>query len=52
MKRTVFYNCLSVCFFVVLFIGVVMLTDLLFNSSSSFFERMTDTPNIIKELGK
>lgn len=51
MKKTIFYNFLSVCFFVTLFIGVVMVTDLLFNGSSSFFERMSDVSNIFKGLG-
>ena len=52
MAKKVFYSALSVCFFVTLFIGVIMLTDLLFNSSSSFFDRISDATNIFKGLGK
>ena len=46
-------NCaLSVGFFVTLFVGVIMVADLIFNGSSSFFDRMSDASNIFKGLGK
>lgn len=42
MGRSILYNFLSVSFFVILVVATVMFTDLLFNSSSSFFERFSD----------
>ena len=52
MGKKVFYSALSVGFFVLLFVGVVMLSDLFFNSSSSFFDRMSDVTKIFEGLGK
>lgn len=52
MGKKVFYAFLSVGFFAILLVGIIMFTDLLFNSSSSFFDRMTDVSDIYKGLGK
>ena len=52
MAKKILYGFLSVGFFTVLLVGVVMFTDLFFNNSSSFFERMSDVTNIFKGLGK
>jgi len=52
MWKKILYSFLSVGFFITLLLGVIMFTDLLFNSSSSFFERMSDVTNIFKGLGK
>ena len=52
MKSKFLYGALSVGFFIVLFLGVIMFTDLFFNSSSSFFDRMSDVTKIFEGLGK
>lgn len=52
MGKKILFNFLSVGFFITLLVGVIMFTDLFFNSSSSFFERMSDVTNIFKGLGK
>lgn len=52
MAKKVLHCALAVGFFVTLFVGVIMFTDLLFNGSSSFFERMSDALNIFKGLGR
>lgn len=50
MGKKVFYSALSVGFFVTLLLGVIMFSDLFFNSSSSFFDRMSDVTNIFRGL--
>lgn len=52
MGKRIFNSFLTVGFFVILLLGVIMFTDLFFNSSSSFFDRMSDVTNIFKGLGK
>jgi len=42
MGRKLLYNFLSVSFFVILVVASVMLTDVIFNSSSNFFDRFSD----------
>lgn len=50
MGRKILYNFLSVSFFVILLVASVMLTDVLFNSSSSFFERFSDLSSIYEGI--
>lgn len=48
MGKKVLYSFLAVGFFITLLLGVMMFSDLFFNSSSSFFDRMSDVTNIFK----
>ena len=50
MKKKIFYTALSLGFFVILLVGMVMFSDLFFNSSSSFFDRMSEATQIFKGL--
>lgn len=52
MAKKVFYNFLSVSFFVILVVFVVMITNTMFNSSSDFFERFADLENIYQGITK
>ena len=52
MGKKIFYCALSVGFFICLFLATVMISDLFFNSSSSFFDRMSDISSFFKRLGK
>lgn len=51
MAKKIFYATLSVCFFAILVVGMVMVTNLLFNGTSSFFDRMSDVPKIFSGVG-
>lgn len=48
--KNFFYSCLSIAFFVILAIAVVMFTDTFFNGSSSFFDRFNDIEKIYEGL--
>ena len=52
MKKKLFYNFLSVSFFVILVIAIIMVTDTLFNNSSNFFDRFSDLENIYEGISK
>lgn len=52
MGKKIFYNALTVGFFICLLLGTILLTDVFFNSSSSFFDRMSDISSFFKGLGK
>lgn len=48
MGKKVLYCSLAVGFFITLLLGVIMFSDLFFNSSSSFFDRMSDVTSIFR----
>ena len=52
MVKKIFYNFLSVSFFVILVIAVVLVTNTFFNGSSDFFERFSDLENIYEGIVK
>lgn len=52
MVKKVLYNFLSVTFFVILAVAVVLVTNTFFNSSSNFFERFSDLEKIYEGIVK
>lgn len=52
MGKKIFYSFLSVSFFVILAVFVVMITNTMFNSSSDFFDRFSDLENIYQGITK
>lgn len=50
MWKKVLYASLSVGFFITLLLAVMMVTDLLFNSSETFFDRMGDVTNFFRSV--
>ena len=51
MGKNLFYYTITVGFFICLLVGTILLTDVFFNSSSSFFDRMSGISNFFKGLG-